>query len=86
MEGRQACVMDFLPGVIHIDVVEMLHNYSLFLQATSLVLSFNPPLLHAHSFCMLLKNAHTDLGYDSMVTYMGIKHFKRFVFPFHFTV
>lgn len=86
MEARQARVMDFLPEVIHIDTVEILHNYSLFLQVTSLVLCFSPPLLHAHSFCMLLKNAHTDLGYDSMITSMEIKHFKRFVFPFHFIV
>lgn len=85
MEGRKACVMDFLPEVIHIEVVEILHNYSFFLQAASLVLCFSP-LLHAHSFCMLLKNAHTDLSCDSRIISMGIKHFKRFVFPFHFTV
>ena len=36
VEGTQASVMNFLPEVIRIAVAEILHDYSLFLQATSL--------------------------------------------------
>lgn len=61
-----------------------LHNYSLFPQAISLCTSASasscPHLRHAHSFCMLFKNAHTDTDCESIITFMEIKHLKDF-FP-----
>lgn len=84
VEGRQTSVMNFLPEVIYTGVVEICIIILFSLKphlCASASASSCPHLLHAHLFCMLLKNARTDTDCESTITFMEAKHLKHF-FPF----
>lgn len=86
VEGRQTSVMNFLPEVIYTSVVEICIIIFFSLKphlCASASASSCPHLLHAHLFCMLLKNAHTDTDCESTITFMEAKHLKHFFPSFH---
>lgn len=85
-QGREwaGSVMDFLPEVIHIEVVERLYNYfflKCYLWAAASVSSW-PGLPHAHSFSVHLRIARIHMQQYECDHLPGNKTFKRLFLSF----